>query len=60
MATRSGAEFRACPSTPTPPKEMPEWSKSILRNQEETKSQIEFLMNQMLELKMVKPAEGPP
>ena len=60
MATRSGAEFRACPSSPTPPEEMPEWAKSILRNQEETKSQIEFLMNQMLELKTVRTAEGPP
>ena len=57
MSTRSGAEFRASPSTPTPSEEMPEWARSILRSQEETKTQMEFLMNQILELKTTKSAE---
>ena len=60
MATRSGAEFRANSSTPTPPEDMPEWAKSIIRSQEESKVQMEFVMNQILELKMAKPVETIP
>ena len=60
MANRSGAEFRASTSTSTLPEEMPEWAKSILRSQEESKVQMEFIMNQILELKMAKPMETVP
>ena len=51
MATRSGTEFRAGTSTHGTPKDMPDWAKSLLKNQEESKVQIEFLMAQLLELK---------
>ena len=54
MSTRSGAEFRVGASAPLHPEEMPDWAKSILRNQEESKAQIEFLMAQLVELKTVK------
>ena len=57
MSTRSGAEFRAGASAPVLPEEMPQWKKSILRSQEESKVQIEFLMAQILELKTAKPTE---
>ena len=60
MSTRSGAEFCASTSTPALPEEMPEWAKSILRSQEESKVQMEFLMNQILELKIVKLTESFP
>ena len=60
MSTRSGAEFRAGSSTPVFPEEMPDWAKSILRNQEESKVQIEFLMAQLVELKTVKSMDALP
>ena len=56
MSTRSGVEFRAGGAT-TLPDDMPEWAKSIIRSQEETKTQLEFLMTQLLELKMAKTTE---
>ena len=57
MSTRSGAEFRAGASALELPEEMCEWEKSILRSQEESKVQIEFLMAQILELKTAKPTK---
>ena len=51
MATRSGAEFRAGSDTPGVPEDVSDWAKSMLRSQEESKVQIEFLMAQLLELK---------
>ena len=57
MSTRSGAEFRAGGSAPPLPDDMPDWARSILRSQEETKTQIEFLMTQLLELKTTKSTE---
>ena len=66
MATRSGTEFRTGANTSGEPEEMPEWAKSLVRNieefrrtQDETKGQIEFLMTQLLDLKTVRPIEGP-
>ena len=60
MSTRSGAEFRAGASTPLHPKEMPEWAKSILQNQDESKAQIEFLMAQLVEHKTAKLTDALP
>ena len=60
MSTRSGAEFRAGTSAPLHPKEMLDWAKSILWNQEESKAQIEFLMAQLVELKTVKSTDTLP
>ena len=57
MSTRSGAEFRAGTSPPVHPEDIPDWAKSLLQSQEETKIQIEFLMAQLLELKTTKPAD---
>ena len=54
MSTRSGAEFRAGGSATMLPNNMPEWAKSIVQSQDETKVQLEFLMTQLLELKTVK------
>ena len=39
---------------------MPKWAKSILRNQEESKAQIEFLMAQLVELKTAKSTDALP
>ena len=39
------------------PGDMLDWAKSILRSQEETKVQLEFLMTQLLELKTTKSTE---
>ena len=60
MSTRSGAKFRAGANTPLHPEEMPKWAKSILRNQEESKAQIEFLMAQLVELKTAKSTDALP
>ena len=60
MSTRSGAEFRTVTSTPLHPEEMLDWEKSILRNQEESKAQIEFLMAQIVELKTAKSTDALP
>ena len=60
MSTRSGAEFRTGTSPPIHPEEIPDWAKSILRSQEETKVQIEFLIAQILELKTTKLADALP
>ena len=60
MSTRSGAEFWAGSSTPVLQEEMPDWAKSILQNQEESKVQIEFLMAQLVELKTVKSMDALP
>ena len=57
MSTRSGTEFRAGSSATALPDDMPEWAKSILRSQEDTKVQLEFLMTQLLELKTAKATE---
>ena len=51
MATRSGTEFRAGTGTHGTPEDIPEWAKSLLKNQEESKVQNEFLMAQLIELK---------
>ena len=56
MSTRSGAEFRAS-SAMTLPDDMPEWAKSIIRSQDETNTQLEFLMTQLLDLKTAKTTE---
>ena len=56
MSTRSGVEFRAGGATMLPD-DMPEWAKSIIRSQDETKTQLEFLMTQLLELKTAKTTE---
>ena len=60
MSTRSGAEFRTGTSAPLHPEEMPDWAKSILRNQEELKAQIEFLLAQLVGLKTVKSTDALP
>ena len=60
MSTRSGAEFRAGTSAPVRLEEMPDWAKLILQNQEESKAQIEFLMAQLVELKIVKSTDALP
>ena len=39
------------------PDDVSEWAKSILRSQEDTKVQLEFLMTQLLELKTAKATE---
>ena len=57
MSTRSGTEFRAGSSATVLPDDMPEWAKSILRSQEDTKLQLEFLMMQLVELKTAKATE---
>ena len=57
MSTRSGAEFRAGGSATMLPDDMPEWEKSIIWSQDETKVQLEFLMTQLLQLKTVKSTE---
>ena len=57
MSTRSGTEFRAGSSATALPDDMPEWAKSILRSQEDTKVQLEFLMTRLLELKTAKATE---
>ena len=57
MSTRSGAKFCAGGSAAMLPDDMPEWAKSILRSQDETKVQLEFLMTQLLELKTAKSTE---
>ena len=57
MSTRSGTEFRAGGSATVLPDDMPEWAKSILQSQDETKVQLEFLMAQLLELKTAKSTE---
>ena len=51
MARRSGTEFRARTGTHGTPEDIPEWAKSLLKNQEEFRVQIEFLMAQLIELK---------
>ena len=65
MATRSGAEFRAGTGTSGVSEDMHDWAKSLVRNQEEfrrsqeeSKAQIEFLMAQLVDLKMEKPADA--
>ena len=60
MSTRSGTEFRAGGSASALPDDVPDWARTILRGQEETKTQIEFLMTQLLELKTSKSAEISP
>ena len=60
MSTRSGAEFRTGTSAPLHPEEMPDWAKSKLRNQEESKAQIEFLLAQLVGLKTVKSTDALP
>ena len=60
MSTRSGTEFRAGGSASPLPEDIPDWARTILRGQEETKTQIEFLMTQLLELKTNKSTEIPP
>ena len=60
MSTRSGAEFRTGGSAPPLPDDIPDWARTILRGQEETKTQIEFLMTQLLELKTTKSTEISP
>ena len=57
MSTRFGTEFCAGSSATVLPEDMPEWAKSILRSQEDTKVQLEFLMTQLLELKTAKATE---
>ena len=57
MSTRSGTEFRAGGSATVLPDDMPEWAKSILGSEDETKVQLEFLMTQLLELKTAKSTE---
>ena len=57
MSTHSGTEFRAGSSATVLPDDMPEWAKSILWSQEDAKVQLEFLMTQLLELKMAKATE---
>ena len=52
MATRSGTEFRAGTGTHGTTEDIPEWAKSLLKNQEESRVQIEFLMTQLIELKV--------
>ena len=66
MATRSATEFRTGANTSGAPEEMPDWAKSLVHNieefrrtQDETKGQIEFLMTQLLDLKTIRPIEGP-
>ena len=39
------------------PNDMPEWAKSIIQSQDETKVQLEFLMTPLLELNTVKSME---
>ena len=60
MSTRSGTEFRAGGSASPLSDDVPDWARTILRGQEETKTQIEFLMTQLLELKTSKSAEISP
>ena len=60
MSTRLGTEFRAGGSASPLPDDIPDWARTILRGQEETKTQIEFLMTQLLELKTSKSTEIPP
>ena len=60
MSTRWGAEFRAGGSATMLPDDMPEWAKSLVWSQDETKVQLEFLMTQLLELKTVKSPEKYP
>ena len=60
MATRSGTKFRAGGSAPPLPDDIPDWARTILRGQEETKTQIQFLMTQLLELKTTKSTEISP
>ena len=57
MSTHFGTEFRAGSSATVLPDDMPEWAKSILRSQEDTKVQLEFLITQLLELKTAKATE---
>ena len=51
MATRLGAEFRAVYGSHGTQEDMPNWAKSMLRSQGESKVQIEFLIAQLLDLK---------
>ena len=51
MATRSGTEFQAGTGTHGATEDIPEWAKSLLKNQGESRVQIEFLMTQLIELK---------
>ena len=48
---RSRTEFRAGTGMHGTPEDIPDWAKSLLKNQEESKVQIEFLMAQLIELK---------
>ena len=66
MTTRSGTDFRTISNTTGSLNEMPEWAKALVRNieefrrnQDETKTQLEFIMNQVLELKTEQPLEAP-
>ena len=66
MATRSGTEFRTGTNTTGNPEEMPDWAKTLVRSvdefqqaHDETKTQVEFLMTQIMDLKTEKPVEAP-
>ena len=66
MATRSGTEFWTGTNATGHPEEMPDWAKALVRSVEkfrrahdETKTQIEFLMTQIMDLKTERPTEAP-
>ena len=66
MATRSRTEFRTRTNATGNPEEMPDWAKTLVRSvdefrraHDETKTQIEFLMTQIMDLKTERPTEAP-
>ena len=66
MATRLGTKFRTGTNATGNPEEMPDWAKALVqsvdefrRAHDETKTQIEFLMTQIMDLKTERPIEAP-
>ena len=66
MTTRSGPEFRTGTNTAGSLEEMPDWAKALVRSveefrrtQDETKTQLKFLMAQILDLKTERLVETP-
>ena len=66
MATRSGTEFRAGTNASGNPEDMPDWAEALVRNieefrrtQDETKTQIKFLITQILDLRTERTVKTP-